>query len=164
MLPRSRRGNAMPRTRIIGLGNALRGDDAIGLHVARRLKEVLGPASDVVEAEMAGVGVLDLMKGREAVILVDGAQTGSPAGTLHRWDVSRQAPGRNPLSHSTHAINALDAVELARALGDLPPSVVLYGVEVGHTEAGAGLSPPVARAVEEAAATVARDVTETSHA
>lgn len=150
--------------RIIGLGNAFRGDDAVGLHVARRVKELLGPESDVVEAEMLGVEVLDLMKGRELVILVDGARTGKPAGTVHRWDVSRRAVPQNPCSHSTHVINALDALELGRALGELPPSVIMYGVEVGQVEAGAKLSPPVIRAAEDAARAILCEVEDSKDA
>ena len=34
--------------RIVGLGNVLRGDDAVGLIVVSRLRELL-PASDVIE-------------------------------------------------------------------------------------------------------------------
>ncbi len=154
----------MARTRIIGLGNSFRGDDGVGLHVARRVKELLGPGSDVVEAEMLGVEVLDLMKGTELVILVDGARTGKPPGTVHRWDVSRQAPSQNPFPHSTHAVNAMDGVELGRALGELPPCVIVYGVEVGCIEAGAELSEPVVRAVEDAALRIVGEVGDAPHA
>lgn len=154
----------MSRTRIIGLGNLFCGDDAVGLHVARRVKDLLGPESDVVEAEMLGVEVLELMKGKAQVILVDGAHTGAPAGTVHRWEVSEQAPAQNPFPHSTHTINAMDAVELARVLGELPGCVIMYGVEVGQVEAGAELSPPVTRAVDGAALAIVREVGDTTHA
>lgn len=154
----------MAAIRIIGLGNSLRGDDAVGLHVVRRVKELLESEADVIEAEMLGVEVLELMKGKDLVILVDGAHTGVPAGTVQRWDVSRQIPRRNPFSHSTHAINAMDAVELARALGELPPSVIIYGVEVGQVGAGAELSASVVRAVEGAALEIVREVGATTDA
>ncbi len=154
----------MAAIRIMGLGNSFRGDDAVGLHVARRVKEMLGSESDVVEAEMLGVEALELMKGKELVILVDGARTGAPAGTFRRWDVSRKAPSQNPFPHSTHAINALDAIELARTLGELPHCVIMYGIEVGQVEAGAALSPPVRRAVEDAARGIVREVGDRTHA
>lgn len=154
----------MATFRIIGLGNSLRGDDGVGLHVARRVKEMLGPESDVVEAEMLGLEVLELMKDRELVILVDGTRTGAPAGTLHRWDVSNQTPPQNPFSHSTHAINALDAIDLARVLGELPACTIMYGVEIGQDEAGTSLSQPLAEAVESAARRIAREVGERAHA
>lgn len=154
----------MAAIRIIGLGNFFRGDDAVGLHIARRVNELLGPDSDVVEAEMLGVEVLDLMRGREAVILVDGARTGAPAGVVHRWDVSKQAPPGNVFGHSTHAVNAMDAVELARALGDLPARVIVYGVEVGRVALGAALSPPVARAIEGGAQRIVRELRGATHA
>lgn len=154
----------MAAIRVIGLGNSLRGDDAVGLHVVRRVKELLESEADVIEAEMLGVEVLELMKGRDLVILVDGAHTGVPAGTVQRWDVSRRIPLRNPFSHSTHAINAMDTIELARALGELPPRVIIYGVEVGQVGAGAELSPSVVRAVEDAALEIVREVGATTDA
>jgi len=49
-------------------------------------------------------------------------------------------------------------VELARALGRLPPRLIIYGIEGKSFEAGAGLSPEVQAAVEGVVERVLREV------
>lgn len=143
--------------RIIGLGNLLRGDDAVGLLAARRLRERVGDQVEVVEAEMAGVEILELMAGVRSVILIDAVRGGQVPGTIHRLDASAGPISPTLFPHSSHAFTAADAVELGRALGALPPTVIVYGIEVGDTEAGRPLSPEVARALDEVVQQVHRD-------
>jgi hydrogenase maturation protease len=61
---------------------------------------------------------------------------------------------------STHAFGVGDAVEIARALRKLPARVIVYGVEGGSFEAGAGLTEAVEAAVARVAAAVLRDLEE----
>jgi hydrogenase maturation protease len=143
--------------RIIGLGNALRGDDAVGLLAARRLSSRVGERTHVIEAEMAGMEILDLMTDARVVILIDAVQSGQGPGTIHRLDASAGPIGSRLVSHSTHAMSPADTIELARTLGVLPPIVILYGVEVGDTGAGRSLSPEVARSLDEVVERVWRE-------
>jgi hydrogenase maturation protease len=134
--------------RIIGVGNLFRADDAVGLLAAQRLKDPVKDRAEVIEAELAGLEVLDLMMEASAVILIDAARSGKPAGTIHRLDASAGPISVDLFPHSTHVLNAVDAIELGRTLGFLPPRVILYGVEVGNTIAGNDLSPAVAEALD----------------
>jgi hydrogenase maturation protease len=136
------------RTRIIGLGNELRGDDAVGLLAARRLRHKVGDRAEVIEAEMAGVDLMELMKGARVTILIDAAHSGQAPGTVHRLDASAGPIGRHIFPRSSHAIGTVEALELARAMGVLPATVIVYGVEAGSTEAGHTLSVPVATALD----------------
>lgn len=135
--------------RIIGVGNLFRGDDAAGILAARRLKALVGDRAEVIEAELAGLDVLDLMTEASAVILIDAARSGQPAGTIHRLKASAGPISVDLFPHSTHVLNAVDAIEIGRTLGLLPPRVIVYGVEVGDTTAGNALSPPVAAALDQ---------------
>lgn len=143
---------------IIGLGNLFRGDDAAGLLAARRLKDLVGDRAEVIEAELAGLDVLDLMAGAPAVILIDAARSGRPAGTIHRLDASAGPISGDLFPHSTHVLNAVDAIELGRTLGLLPLRVIVYGVEVGDTTAGSALSPAVAGALDQVVERVLREL------
>jgi len=135
--------------RIIGVGNLFRGDDAAGVLAARRLKGLVGDRAEVIEAELAGLDVLDLMADASAVILIDAARSGRPAGTIHRLDASAGPLSGDLFPHSTHVLNAVDALEMGRTLGLLPPQVIVYGVEVGDTTAGNDLSPAVAGVLDQ---------------
>jgi hydrogenase maturation protease len=144
--------------RVVGLGNTLAGDDAVGVLAARRLKAVPGLAAEVVDGELAALEVLDWMGGSRAVILIDAVRSGGLAGSIRRLDASTEPLPRSLFPHSTHAFNAADAVELGRTLGLLPPTVVLYGVEIGSADAGAALSPAVTAALPALVERVAQEV------
>ncbi len=162
----------MGLVRIIGLGNVLAGDDGVGILAARRLKARLGKQQadlvevqvEVIEAELVGLEVLDLMEGADVVMLVDAARSGHPPGTLHRLEVSDGPIGKTLFPHSTHALNAVDALELGRTLGTLPPRVIVFGIEAGTLRAGEALSPEVARALEGVTERLAREVEQVAHA
>jgi hydrogenase maturation protease len=154
----------MADVRIIGLGNPMAGDDGVGVLAARHLATVPGLPAEVTEAGLAGLDLLDLMRDHRAVILIDAVRSGRPAGSIHRLDASTAPLASSLLPRSTHAFNAADALELGRALGILPTTVVLYGVEAGPMEAGAGLSPAVAAALPALAEQIRREVTKLGHA
>jgi hydrogenase maturation protease len=135
--------------RIIGLGNGMRGDDAVGLMAARRIRQEVGDPVEVIEAEMAGVDLIELMKGAHSVMLIDAARSGQAPGTIHRLDASAGPIGSRMFPRSSHALGTVDTLELARAMGVLPATVIVYGIEAGNTEAGQPLSPSVAKALDQ---------------
>jgi hydrogenase maturation protease len=143
--------------RIIGLGNELRGDDAVGLMAARRIRQEVGDRVEVIEAEMAGVDLIELMKGTRSVLLIDAARSGQAPGTIHRLDASAGPIGGQIFPRSSHALGTVDALELARAMRVLPATVIVYGVEVESTEAGVPLSPVVVKVLEQLVDQVLQD-------
>jgi hydrogenase maturation protease len=147
---------------VIGVGNALRHDDAAGLEVARRLRERAG-AEGVEVREEAGeaVALLDLWEGAEAVVLVDAVRSGAAPGTIHRVEAtSKPIPARLRGPASTHVLGIYEAIELARALDRLPGRVVVYGVEGRRFGAGIGLSDEVRAVTDRLADTVLSEALE----
>jgi hydrogenase maturation protease len=133
---------------VIGVGNELRGDDAAGIAVARRLRD--GPPAEIdVELEQNDpTALIERWRGRDAVVLVDAVASGAKPGAISRLELSNH-PIRKRLhgSSSSHAVGLDEAVELARALRQLPSRVVAYVVQGRRFEAGAGLSPEVAAVI-----------------
>ncbi len=124
---------------VIGLGNEWRGDDGVGIEVARRV------GGRVLEGEP--IALVDLVEGEDEVMLVDAVSSGAPAGTLFRFEAgSEPLPGSLFGASSTHALGLAEAVELARSLGRLPRRVAVYGIEGESFAFGKGLSAPVAAA------------------
>ena len=148
----------MAAIRIIGLGNEFRGDDAVGLLAVRRLRGMVSDCTEVIEAAMAGVDLLELMKGAPVVLLIDAVRSGQSPGTIHRLDASSSPLAPELFPRSTHAIGVADALELARALGVLPPTVIVYGVEAADMEMGHPLSPPVDHALHDVVQLVLREI------
>lgn len=143
---------------IIGIGNEFRGDDAAGLQVVRRLKATCGGSIDLVELSGEGASLIEAWRGADRVVLVDAVSSGSPAGTIHRLDLGA-GPLPNPWRcYSTHAFGVAEAVEMARALGQLPASLVFFGIEGGNFAPGRGLSVEVERAIGELAQRILTEI------
>ena len=120
-----------PKTLVLGLGNDLLTDDAIGLRVVREVAHRLAGDSrvDVRETTEMGLALLDFIMGYEWVILVDSIQTGRcPPGTIHELDATRlkQLTGRTP-----HFLGIGETLALGRQLGlAMPEHVKIFAVEV----------------------------------
>jgi hydrogenase maturation protease len=133
---------------VLCLGNPLRRDDAVALHVARALEAAPPPGATVKVSARAGLYLLDEMEGFEAVVVVDAIQTGGhPPGTVHALPLESL---HSPAGPSPHAVGLPSALALARASGAPVPGrieLVLVEVEV-LDQVGEGLTPKVAAAVE----------------
>ncbi len=138
----------MNPTLIIGLGNPLRGDDGIGVRVAQALAEQkLPPGVDVVDGGTQGLGIVNLLQGRQRVIFVDAANIGAAPGQFRRFTLDEaRLPGNNRRL-SLHNANLQDALLLAQALNMLPSEVVIFGVQPDSLQWKASLSPAVEAAL-----------------
>ncbi|MEI6349773.1 MAG: hydrogenase maturation protease [Verrucomicrobiota bacterium] len=134
-----------PNILVIGIGNEYRCDDGVG----RALARALYPMSDrvrVIEESGEGAALMEAWRGADTVILIDAVHSGGPPGTIYRFDARAQQIPQNFFRYSTHAFSLAEAVELARTLGQLPPTLIIYGIEGGNFEAGTELSPEVTQA------------------
>ncbi|MGH3139304.1 MAG: hydrogenase maturation protease [Gaiellales bacterium] len=131
---------------VICVGNRMRGDDAVGLEVAGHLRGTLPPGVELVEHEGEPTSLIDAWDGADALWIVDAVSSGSQAGTVHRLDAGDRALPPDPFRASTHHVSLAEAVELARAIGRLPPRTVVYGIEGGSYAVGDPLTPAVAAA------------------
>jgi hydrogenase maturation protease len=136
-----------PSVLVIGVGNVYRSDDGVGIIVACRLKERKPARVTIVEESGEGTALLGRWKDAQGVVLVDAVHSGTTPGTIRRID-ARAEPIPARLFHcSSHAFSVAEAVELGRALNQLPQQLILYGIEGGNFTAGEGLSVEVEQAV-----------------
>ena len=143
--------NSVPRagTLVIGVGNEFRSDDGVGILIARRLRNRLPGDVRVVEASGDGGALLEALKAANSTILIDAVRSGAAPGTIHCIDAAREPLSGDLFHSSSHEFGVADAVEMARALGQLPASLTVYGVEGVNFAPGLMLSESVARAAEE---------------
>jgi hydrogenase maturation protease len=122
------------RTLLLGMGNPIATDDAVGLRLARFLGERLaGPGLDVVDdCSVGGLELLPLLEGYQRVVVTDAIRTrgGIPA-SWYRFTAAR-------LTETCHLSNVHDAnfataLALGRRLGmALPPDdeIHVFAVEI----------------------------------
>ena len=142
----------MANIKIIGLGNAVAGDDAVGNMVARQLLPYQGPSVSIKEGGLAGLNLLHEMEETETLILIDAVHSQSEAGNIVRFIVPQDLDKIDQLTWgsstaSTHSFGLGEALTLANTLQLLPKQVILYGIELGHIQPGEFLSPQVSRAI-----------------
>lgn len=141
--------NAASRRIVLGIGNPDRGDDAVGRRVARLLRWMLPDDVEVAEHDGGATALLARLDGAAVAYLIDACASGAPTGTVHRFDASAAPLPQAAFALSTHGLGLAEAVELARALGQLPPRCIVYAVEGESFDLGAPLSLPVSAAVAE---------------
>jgi hydrogenase maturation protease len=147
------------RTLVLGVGSSILSDDAVGLVVARRLEERLGPRGDVDFGlnEEAGFTLLEESLGYDRLVVIDSILTGREPGTLMRFDLSDL--GRTIHCNSPHGMNIATVMELGRTQGmDVPEEVVIYAIEVVDTLTfGERLTPEVASKVDAIVEAIVRE-------
>ncbi len=132
---------------VIGIGNPYRSDDGAGIAVAKQFADQAPPGVKVIEESGEGTALIEAWKGAPSVILIDAIQSGAPPGTIHRLDANAEKIPARFFRHSTHAFRVTEAVELARTLHQLPPRLIIYGIEGQNFAAGDQLSPHVQNAM-----------------
>ncbi|MDP1570857.1 MAG: HyaD/HybD family hydrogenase maturation endopeptidase [Vicinamibacterales bacterium] len=145
---------------VIGLGNVLMGDDAVGPYVIEHLRAAYH-CPDGVEFCDAGTPGLDLipfMADTDACIIVDTVKAGGAPGDMRVYRLEQilaNAPLPRLGPHEPGVKETLITLHLA---GRGPREVVLIGVIPEQTEAWPGLSPVVRDRVPELIAQVAEEL------
>lgn len=137
---------------VFGLGNVLRSDDGFGPAVIRRL-EARYTFPERVELRDLGTPGLDLagfLGGFEIVVIVDTITGSVEPGEIALIEATDHIRAAAALRLDTHAAGLREALWLNQLHGNAPHRVVLVGTAPVNLEQGAGLSEPVATAVEAA--------------
>lgn len=136
------------KTLLIGLGNSFRGDDAVGLLVAKQIAQSNPENISIQYHEGEPIELFDLWQGYEAVILIDASYIHANAGTLRRYNIHEQTLPKTPLDASSHAFSLAAALDLAKTLNRLPKKLILYTIEGSSFAMGEGLSATVEEAAD----------------
>ena len=140
-----------PSILVIGCGNVLRGDDAAGPILVRRLgNRGLPEGVRCVDGGTGGIDVVLQMRGVPEVILIDACRSGSEPGSLFEIPPAEFENLPPPAGLDLHAFRWDHAVALARSLlkDDHPETVTAYLIEGERFEVGEGLSPAVDQAID----------------
>lgn len=151
----------MRRVHIIGIGSPF-GDDRIGWEAVDAIDKsgILGrfPPGMVKTfcCNQPAVGLLPLLSGAGAAILIDALRGKEAPGTLRKVDVDTLQPQSAPLS--SHGLSVSDSLALGRAVGMLPETVLVYGIEIGESDAAPGASARIRAAIPALLREIAADL------
>ena len=144
--------------RVIGLGNVWRGDDGAGPACVAALQGLVPRDVELIGSDGEPATLLTLLADAAEVWLIDACVSGAPAGTVHHIDVVRcSLPGAG-LATSSHGVGLATVLELARAIGELPPCCRVFAIEADNCAPGEPLSAAVRAAVAAVAEQIRRDL------
>ena len=142
----------MARTIVVGVGNPILGDDAVGILVVRELKNRSKDFDIVIEeAYTGGLNLLDIIVGYDRAILVDAISL--PDKKI--GEVLLLDPKEIPSAHSTnpHNVSLKEALDIAARIKDwvIPERMDLVAINIKPTfDFSSELSPEVEKAIPKA--------------
>jgi hydrogenase maturation protease len=148
----------VPPILVLGLGNELLKDDAVGIRVAERLQGAFPEEVEVRSTSLFGLSLLDELIGREKVLLIDSYVPEEFVGSEIQ-ERNLDSVGESTAS-CPHFVGLGEIREIMRALGlGFPREVRILAIPVSDpTTFSTEMTPAVAARVDEAAALARRIV------
>jgi len=152
---------------VLGLGNPILTDDAVGLKITERLQALLAespvPGVTVLESTRAGFELIDLLTGFHHALIIDALDLPEPEpGRLRRLDLAEFAGCARLIA--AHEISLNQAFELAQRIQvPMPSEVEIFAIEAAEVRAlSEEMTPAVAAVVDPVAQQVHARLSELS--
>ncbi|ASV32086.1 MULTISPECIES: hydrogenase maturation protease [Flavobacteriaceae] len=140
------------KTAIMGFGNPVRSDDAVGIYVIEQLREKLPDSDDISIIDMgtAAFEVLFGLKGHDKIILADAVlNSNEPVGTLFKVPAEEvmKAPQDDPMVF-LHGMKWDQALSYTKKIlqDEYPEDIQVYLVAIENTKLEVDLSDVVKEA------------------
>ena len=150
------------KTLIIGLGNTIRGDDGVGIYVARELKSRLNDNNiDIKETHYSGLKLMDLVYDYEKVVIIDALKDKKErTGEVYLFE-----PGDNNFNRTSHNLHSMTFVKnyslLKKTYPRIPENLKIIGISIkGADGFKEGLSPEIKRKLPEITSRVIKFIKE----
>jgi hydrogenase maturation protease len=141
-----RTSGSAPRTLIVGYGNPLRSDDALGWHASRLLADALaGSDVEVITCHQLTPELAEPLSQCRRAVFIDADAEGKP-GEIHRRTVRPQAPASSSFTHTCTPSGLLGS---AKQLYGHRAQAIVITVTAQSFEFGDTLSPIVSAALPE---------------
>jgi len=149
--PRSTKDPVVGRSvLILGLGNILLQDEGVGVRVVEQLQRqyrIVG-AVEVLDGGTAGMSLLEHIRNRDHLIVVDAVKTGQAPGTVITLS-GEEVPAFFQSRVSPHQMGLADMLAALDLMGEKPADVTVIGVEPQNLDVGLELSDLVSTRMDE---------------
>ena len=143
------------KTLVLGIGNLLLGDEGLGVHAARKLLEYeLPEETKVLEIGTSILDALPDLEAAERVIVLDAMNGECEPGTVYR--ISLDQCRSSLCIGSIHGFDLFRVLELAKR--DIPPQVLVFGVEPANSDCSMDLSSEVSNSLHFLLAAVVKEI------
>lgn len=157
----------MKKTAILGFGNPVRSDDAVGCEVIRLLKEKLDPLTEdltIIDMGTSAFEVLFSLKSHDCILLVDGViNSGHEDGSLFKLPAEEiKASIQDDPMVFLHSLKWDQALSYAKKImrEDFPEDeITVYLVSITDTKLKVGMSESIENAAKNLAEKIIDDLT-----
>lgn len=131
---------------VIGIGNPLRSDDAIGILLLDFLRECENNISSnvvFIDGGTGGMNLLHIITDYQVVLLIDAVQFGALPGSWKFFSLDDVINQSSTSNMSTHISDIFEVIMIAKKIGKKPPHLYVFGVQPLDLSFGQGLSEPL---------------------
>lgn len=126
---------------VLGLGNIFCGDDGIGSIIAENLgKDIDEQKIDIIDGGTIGLGLMYLFEDYTDLIIIDAVDMKASPGEVLVFSLDDLSMFDNEQKISFHQSGLYELLRFAKALGKLPPRIMIFGIQIGETSFENGLS------------------------
>jgi hydrogenase maturation protease len=135
---------------VLGVGNTLLEDEAIGVRAVEELQRLYNvpPEVQVIDGGTAGMELLESLEDLDKLIIVDCVRVGQPPATIIRR-VDDEVPNFFRMKISPHQIGISDVLAALTLRERFPKRLALIGIQPKSLECGIELTPEVAAVLPE---------------
>ena len=144
---------------VLGIGNLLLQDEGAGVRaLAEFERRYAAPAGvELLDGGTSGIELLQYLRGRDYLIILDVVKSGNPPGTIIRME-GEEVPALFQKKISPHQLGLSDLLAAVQLTDRLPRGVVLFGIEPKSIDTGLEMSAEVGRNLGALAHMVAREL------
>ncbi len=151
------------KTIVMGMGNILKSDDGVGIHVIEKLAEFSFPSSvALIDAGTAIIDQLPYFLKAERLICIDAVETGDEPGSIFCFSPA-DVDCRPGYHTSSHQLSLFDVLKMTSFMTGRDLPVTIVGIQPKSLDYGVGLSRECERVIEKAACLVLAEIGEESN-
>jgi hydrogenase maturation protease len=140
-----------PLIKIIAVGNNFYGDDGIGSEILSVLDGMPEFNScQLIDSATDALGFIDHFNDADHIIIIDAAKMGEIPGTVKAFSANDALLNIQMDHLSIHGISLAETFEIARAIGAMPNSITIIGIEPESFSITEGLSETVTKSIPQA--------------
>ena len=145
---------------VLGIGNMLLSDEGAGNKAVEDLQQRFHfpPEVEVVDGGTMGLDLLPYLDDRTHLFIIDAVKSGNAPGTMVRLELDNP-PAYFRTKISPHQLGLSEVLAVATLTDNLPPKIVLFGIEPKDLSTGLGMSPEVAENIGRLAEMIVDELT-----
>ncbi len=137
------KGNREKNFLIVGVGNVFRGDDAVGILIARFLKRCFKENVKIIGVDTSFDELIQFLGDYDLIIFIDAIKSEEKPGEIYRLKFGVDKIPAQLEFFSTHSVGLIEYIEIAKALGKLPKELIIYGIVGKDFDVGSSISSEV---------------------